>query len=153
MPDAILEQQRPWRLEIELLQASGRTRTNAVNLVIIQWLRHGRAEPLIDAIYTGDIVDPVLSFIAGMLLPDKRLPYYLALRRRRGLLGARRKPDTFVRDICAAHHYEQRYKEVGHDQALLDAAAEFRMSETAVKSAVTRWRKLQAIDPPTTNKS
>jgi hypothetical protein len=139
---------------MELLQASGRTRSNAVNLVIIQWLKAGRTEPLIDAIYTGDIVDPVLSYIAGMLLPDKRLSYHLVLRRRRGLRGARRKPGAFVRDMAAAIHYEQRYKEVGHDQALLDAAAEFRMSTSAVGRAVTGWRKaLQRIDQPTLNKS
>jgi hypothetical protein len=152
MPDLILEQQRPWRLEIELLQASGRTRANAVNLVILQWLKNGRAEPLIDAIHTGDIVDPVLSHIAVMLLPDKRLPYHLAFRRRPGR-GAPQKMGAFVRDLAAALHYE-RHKEVGHDQALQDAADEFRMSTSAVRLAVRRTRKrLQAIDPPTLKKS
>ena len=158
MRELTLERQRPWRLEIELIEASGRSRADAVNLVIIEWLKMGDTAPLIDAIGTGDVVDPVLSYIALMLKPDKqRLPYYLALRRRPGR-GAPKKPGTLVRDIAAALEYERRYKDVGrHDQAVLETAkkfGKFGIDEASVRRAVTRLRKkMQAIDRSTIKKS
>lgn len=150
----VLERQRPWRAEADLIEASGRSRADAINLVIIEWLMKGHIEPLIDAIGTGDVVDPVLSAIALMLKPDKRLPYYLALRRTPGKLGASARAGILVRDTYAALRYEQRSKEVGSERALKEVADEFRIGEKTISRAVTRHRKaMQAIDPPTLKKS
>jgi hypothetical protein len=121
----------------------------------VQWLRQGSVEPLLDCIGTGDITDPILSMLALMFMPNPDFPYYAALHRRPGKLGASPRPGRHMRDAAAAMNYEaERKAGASHAQALQATAAEFGMTEPALAAAVTRLRKmLQALDSPTINKS
>jgi hypothetical protein len=139
-----------WRSVVALHQAKGRTRADAINLVIVEWLLKGDVEPLLDAVADGEITDPVLSVVALMLTRDESLPYYLSVQRQRGR-GAPKKPGLQWRNAFAALAYEQRCKEVGSEQAFKEIAAAFGIDAATIRAAVTWYR--QAIERTTLNKS
>jgi hypothetical protein len=148
---------KPWRAVRDLHEAKGFSRADALNLVIVEWLLKGDTEPLLDAIETGEVVDPVLSIVALMVTRDESLPYYLAVHRQPGQIGAPEKPGLQWRDAFATLAYEERCKEVGSEKAFQETADNFGISASAIRSAVTRFRKMgkksEILDPPTTKKS
>jgi hypothetical protein len=97
-----------WRAVIDLYQAKGLSRADAIKWVIIEWLTKGETEPLLWATGdSGEITDPVLRTIALMLTPDPSLPYYLSLHRQPEQLGAPEKSSRQWRDMFIAVAYER----------------------------------------------
>ena len=148
----------PWRAVAGLHEANGRSRAEARDLVILEWLSQGKTEPLLEAIDAGEVVGlPVLRWIAFMLRGDEELPYHLILKRRPGPLGARKQPGILWRDWFMALEFEKRCKEVASKKAFEETAEAFGIDETTVRRAVTWYRtirkKTQAVDPHTLKKS
>jgi hypothetical protein len=148
-----------WLKLIEEQERQGITRADAVAYVIAEWLCKGDPEPLLWALATEEVVNPLLSLTCSMLVRDESVPYYLELTRQPGQLGAPEKPGLDWRDAFAAVAYAKRRKVIGSDAAFEETAAQFGISVSAVRRAVTLFRQrmryrltaLQAIDPPTTN--
>jgi hypothetical protein len=154
-PKHVVDRKKLWRTVIELHQVKlGFSRADAVNYVIMEWLCKGEIDPLLDAIETGELDDPVLSLIARMFMRDKRLPYYLTVHRQSGK-GAGKKPGSLYRDMLMALTYEVLSKQLCSEKAFDETAKAFVIGVSSVRRAVSWYRalKLQAIDLPTIKKS
>src|SRR5216683_2211666 len=141
--DETFDTNKPWRAVAELHQIKlGFSRADAVKLVIIEWLLKGKIEPLLDAIATGELTDPVLSVIAHMLTRDESLPYYLTLCRQPGK-GAPKKAGSLYRDMLMAVKYEELLrKQVSSERAFKEVADAFHIDVSTVRRAVSWYRQL-----------
>lgn len=151
-----IEDEDFWQAVEKMSVAKGKSHADARDYVIVERLINGDAAAFLAAHTRGETVGPLVQeAFACMLRGNEHMDYHLKIVRRPGLKGAPLKAGLRWRDFIVTQAYEQQRKRVSYDEAMEATAGLLRMSASAVKGAVTRWRKLarKATESRTTIKS
>jgi hypothetical protein len=138
-----IEDEELWKFVTELGVRKGYSPADIRDAVTAERIVYGDAKPFVDAVLRREPVGlAVQSFIACMLLEHPNFPYHLKVVRQPGLRGAPSKAGLRWRDYLVTIEFEQQRQKGGFNKALQATAELLGMSESAVKGAVSRWRKL-----------